>query len=199
MGTEGDTDGGEPGITETTEHPVATALIDIDGDGVADGIVTETTLTDVDGDGSAPDIVEVVTTTMIDVDGDGVPDIVSVNDTVGIDFDGDGTIDAIQSTEVTGVDLDGDGTIDEIEVTEATARPTTSDADLSSDPTRIGPGSGRDRASDRAGANDPAERSRRGRSCQDRGRTGDSLSVDSPGDSSVDASRSRRSDAEFMQ
>lgn len=61
------------------------AAVDVDGDGVADGVVVDT-----DGDGKADAI-------LLDTDGDGKAD------TVLADTDGDGEVDAVA------IDVDGDG------------------------------------------------------------------------------------------
>lgn len=64
------------------------AAVDVDGDGVADGVVVDT-----DGDGKADAI-------LLDADGDGK------TDTVLADTDGDGQVDAVA------MDVDGDGQAD---------------------------------------------------------------------------------------
>lgn len=70
------------------KDPVVVAAVDVDGDGVADGVVVDT-----DGDGKADAI-------LLDADGDGKAD------TVLADTDGDGQVDAVA------MDVDGDGQAD---------------------------------------------------------------------------------------
>lgn len=100
--------GGEP---DDVAVPDADSVgIDLDGDGIADVIVSQY-LQDLDGDGVADAL---VTEQQIDTDGDGIFDAVQVD--VGIDTDGDGLIDA--HSIVTGVDTDGDGIIDYMQTAE---------------------------------------------------------------------------------
>lgn len=89
--------------------------IDIDGDGISDGIAlyedidgdgvfdSITTMEDTDGDGLFDTI-----TTMADTDGDGMTDFTMVQ----MDADGDGSIDGIYAAQA--IDIDGDGIADKI-------------------------------------------------------------------------------------
>jgi hypothetical protein len=115
-------------MTETNdggqaEVDIETTVIDVDGDGVADGVSeVTTTVVDLDGDGIA-DVVERTTVTVLDVDGDGVADVMQRTTTTAYDVDGDGVPDVIESVTVTGVDVHGDGELsdDEISVDETLA------------------------------------------------------------------------------
>jgi len=108
-------------MTETNEGgeaaiDIETTVIDVDGDGVADGASeVTTTVVDLDGDGIV-DVVERTTVTVLDVDGDGVADIVQRTTTTAYDVDGDGVPDIIRSVTATGVDADGDGELSDDEV-----------------------------------------------------------------------------------
>ena len=98
----------EAAATEPTVEAVA--LVDIDGDGVVDAVVTQdsagetVSYVDVDGDGTVDVVIaesqDGSTVVAIDEDGDGTPDVLLV------DVDGDGTIDAIATLDENGEVVD---------------------------------------------------------------------------------------------
>jgi len=85
-------------LGDTSKTWGGATLLDLDGDGIVDGV-------DLDGDGVADDAAN------IDLDGDGKID--------GYDLDGDGEIDIKSSAALAaaqGIDLDGDGVIDGVDI-----------------------------------------------------------------------------------
>jgi len=96
---------------EAVESAVeAVALVDIDGDGTVDAVVTvdeagdSVTYIDVDGDGTIDVVIaesqDGGTVVAIDEDGDGTPDVLLV------DVDGDGTVDAVATLDENGEIVD---------------------------------------------------------------------------------------------
>lgn len=107
-GTHGGYDGAEPELLDLDGDGIADAIAtesyaDLDGDGMIDSLIT-TLESDTDGDGF---IDSIRTDLLYDLDGDGIAD--AIVKTLEEDLDGDGNIDAV--TEL--YDYDGDGTIDE--------------------------------------------------------------------------------------
>lgn len=94
-----ESDQAEPGAEA---HP-----IDLDGDGIIDGIVTEQYL-DTNGDGILD---TVMTNVEMDTNGDGLID--SIQSELQMDTDGDGYVDSVQSELQ--MDTDGDGLVDSVQ------------------------------------------------------------------------------------